>query len=361
MWRKGNKKSLKEHCFSTFIVFEVFLNIKENHMNESSIPLSIIIPVYNVNKYLSEMVSSVLDQTYKNFEIILIDDGSKDGSSEICDVLVKKDNRIRVIHQKNKGVSEARNKGLQNSKGKYILFLDADDLINEKMVEKLIYPLINESFDMTCCGYYEIFDDKTLNNIPDFDYLFDKNKVEEELFKDPGFFSAVWNKMFKKESLLDENGNLIMFDPSIAIGEDTLWLSKIIKNVKKIKSVKEALYIWRRREDSATKGEDLIRIDNKFLSLIDSYKKILKEVENDKIQKLVLKRYLGLTRDCLILAYKINEKQIEIELYNRLKAEKANLLFKKNFFNIKLSICLFLVRIHAPVSVIEMVNGVKKG
>ena len=122
----------------------------------SSIKFSIIIPVYNVEKYLNECVDSVLNQTYKYMEIILVDDGSTDSSPQICDSYAEKDNRIRAIHKENGGLSSARNAGIKNMTGDYVLFLDSDDFWdNNKALEHLSYIISEQKPDVVCYGYKE--------------------------------------------------------------------------------------------------------------------------------------------------------------------------------------------------------------
>lgn len=121
--------------------------------------ISVIIPVYNVEKYLHRCLDSVIEQTYKNLEVILIDDGSTDHSGEICDDYAAKDVRIHVIHQENQGVSAARNKGLDTAKGEYIAFVDSDDYILPEMYAKMLECIIENNVDFCVCQWqYEYAD-----------------------------------------------------------------------------------------------------------------------------------------------------------------------------------------------------------
>ena len=119
--------------------------------------VSVIIPVYNVEKYLKECIQSVLRQTYKNLEIILVDDGSKDNSGNICDEYAKRDERIKVIHKKNGGLSDARNAGIDICTGEYIAFLDSDDFIEEDMYEFLVKNLEKAKADISICQVYYVY------------------------------------------------------------------------------------------------------------------------------------------------------------------------------------------------------------
>lgn len=121
--------------------------------------ISTIIPVYNVDNYLPKCVDSIINQTYKNLEIILVDDGSLDRCPDICDEYAKKDKRIIVIHKKNGGLSDARNAGLEIAKGEYISFIDSDDYINEHMYEDMLSAIENVDADLCICGYDRVNDD----------------------------------------------------------------------------------------------------------------------------------------------------------------------------------------------------------
>ena len=122
--------------------------------------ISIIVPVYNVEKYLEKCVKSILNQTFTDFELILVDDGTPDSSGVICDQFAEKDERIKVIHKKNGGLSDARNTGIEVAKGEYIGFVDSDDYIAEDMYELLYTNIVNEEADLSICGIYDVYENK---------------------------------------------------------------------------------------------------------------------------------------------------------------------------------------------------------
>ncbi len=123
--------------------------------------ISVIVPVYNVEKYLDRCVESIVTQTYKNLEIILVDDGSRDNSGIICDNWAKKDSRIKVYHKQNSGAGDTRNYGVEKAIGKYIAFVDSDDVIAENYFEVLYNNLLQNSADISCCDYFE-FEENTV-------------------------------------------------------------------------------------------------------------------------------------------------------------------------------------------------------
>ena len=167
--------------------------------------ISVIIPVYNVEKYLKQCLESILEQTYKNLEIILIDDGTKDSSGVICDDYAKKDNRIKVIHQKNMGLSGARNTGLKNSTGNLITFVDSDDFIDNKMFETMLLSIKENDADIVECG--TIFCDENGNYIKDNtlnEVKIYKNEYQiKELLMNKDITTTSWGKLYKKKLFIN--------------------------------------------------------------------------------------------------------------------------------------------------------------
>lgn len=166
--------------------------------------ISIIIPVYKVEKYLEKCIESVLKQTYTNLQIILVDDGSPDNCGKICDEYAKKDSRIEVIHKVNGGLSDARNVGIAKAKGKYIGFVDSDDYIKEDMYEILINLIKEYDADVSICNLYDVIDGKEYirnneNGIQEYSRL----EILKEVLLDKNIQSYAWNKLYKKE-LFDE-------------------------------------------------------------------------------------------------------------------------------------------------------------
>lgn len=164
--------------------------------------LSVIVPCYNVEKYIDKCVSSIVVQTYSNLEILLIDDGSTDKTGMRCDVWQEKDQRIRVIHQQNKGVSFARNSGIKNATAEYITFVDSDDWITPEMYANLMQTLLSTGSDIVQCGYCKVFDDgriepgKTEKKTGLFE-LFGKKEGVLMILDGRIWESFLWNKIFK--------------------------------------------------------------------------------------------------------------------------------------------------------------------
>ena len=169
-------------------------------MNEIEPIISVVVPIYNVEPYLSTCIESIVNQTYNNLEIILVDDGSPDNCPQICDQWAGKDKRIVVIHKKNGGLSDARNAGINIAKGQYISFIDSDDYIEPTLYEKMLQAIINTGAEIACCGRYVIDNDKqvlrtchVMNGINKFDV---ESALREMLYANC-IEEAAWDKLYK--------------------------------------------------------------------------------------------------------------------------------------------------------------------
>lgn len=193
--------------------------------------ISVIVPVYKVEKYLDKCVESIVNQTYKDLEIILVDDGSPDNCPEMCDQWAKIDNRIKVIHQNNGGVSNARNIGMESATGDFIAFVDSDDTIDSDMYEFLLDLMIENDADIAHCGYKHIYKDETklINNTKKI-VIQDRTESLKCLVGGYLFGGGLWNKLIKKELVAS-----IRFPENIKINEDVLFCFNVF--IKSNKSV----------------------------------------------------------------------------------------------------------------------------
>lgn len=231
--------------------------------------ISIIMPVYNSEEYLLDAVKSILNQTYKNFELILIDDGSKDSSGSICDELAKMDNRVVVIHKENGGISDARNAGLRMAKGEYIAFADNDDLFSEKLLEDNIKIAKQYDADIVKFGvkYYESSDKGNrkipIRNLP-FQVLNSSEISENYLtLKRNNIFVYVWDSLFRKEIIID---NEIYYDKAFKFGgEDMDFNLSAFKHVQKLVINPEEYYTHFKRFNHSTVCKFSIEKLNPFL------------------------------------------------------------------------------------------------
>lgn len=209
--------------------------------------ITIVVPVYNVESYLDKCVESIVKQTYKNLEIILVDDGSTDNSGKMCDEWAEKDSRIKVIHKENGGLSDARNKGIDIATGKWIGFIDSDDYIDVTMFEKLYKACIENNCKISSCGFLREFDDKSRNErwTTKDDMLLDRDGMMEYLYR--GAVTCVaWNKLY----------DITLFDniryPYKKIHEDQYTTYKVFCQTDKLYYISECLYYYYQRENSIT-------------------------------------------------------------------------------------------------------------
>lgn len=216
-------------------------------MNSNKL-VSIIVPIYNVEKYLEKCVCSILNQDYNNLEVILVNDGSTDKSLEICERLQKKDNRIKIINQKNLGVSAARNNGFYYSKGDYICFIDSDDIIEIDMVSTLVKLLQENECEVANCNIHIIEKDKTERNFYTNKNIKIYNSSELKKYFLLGKVShACWDKMYKREVL--EKVNFVLNSTS----EDRYFCWQLYKTINKMVVTSKVGYHYiRKNENSIT-------------------------------------------------------------------------------------------------------------
>ena len=210
--------------------------------------ISIIVPVYNVENCVYDSVKSIMNQTYKNLEIILVDDGSTDNSGKVCDYLEEIDERITVIHQINKGLATARNTGIKNANGEYIGFVDSDDKIDCKMFERLVNLITKNNADLAICGFKKIYDIKTKNktNYSENYTILNKKGLLDEIIINLN--NAAWNKLYKTSIVKKVN-----FPIGIIHGEDLLFLIDYTKYCNSAVFIDDELYFYFQRQGSITK------------------------------------------------------------------------------------------------------------
>lgn len=221
--------------------------------------ISVIVPIYNIERYVGICIESILNQTYENLEIVLVDDGSKDKSSAICDLYAEKDKRIKVVHKDNAGLVSARKTGLKNAKGRYIGYVDGDDHIESTYLEHMYKEITKAAADVAISGYSRDLFSKTTrmsNNIQSGTY--EKDDLRELLtqyiscgdFYKNGITTYVWNKLFDRELL--EKFQMSV-DDHISIGEDAAVVYPLLASCKKIIICDNCDYHYRQREDSMLK------------------------------------------------------------------------------------------------------------
>lgn len=261
--------------------------------------ISLVVPVYNVRNYLKTCLQSIISQTYHNLEIILVDDGSNDGSSEICDEYAREDNRVRVIHLPHGGVSAARNAGLEAATGELLGFVDSDDFIDIDLYEYLYKLLLENDADISACTYLleqEGRPSKIINNTGEL-YLFSRKEIMRALVKNDLVKNYLWAKLFKRnlfEGLLFPVGRVY---------EDVAVLYKVFDRSEKValSCVAKYHYMIHKNESITRGGYDPVKEYHYFLSLYEQDRFIQKEENFGKESSVsVLKRGIHLINHTLL-------------------------------------------------------------
>lgn len=218
--------------------------------------ISVIVPVYNVEQYLCRCIDSILNQTYHDMEIILVDDGSTDTSGSICDNYANLDSRVRVLHKSNNGLSSARNAGLNIAIGEYIAFIDSDDSIDECFFSVLIKTINDFNSDIVECNRSDIYDNNMPNNLNEIDFeptLFNREDAMSELIDNHFFKQTVWNKLYTKKSIGD-----LRFEEG-KIHEDEFFTWQVFCKNDKFVKINAPLYHYYHRPGSIMESGFSIR------------------------------------------------------------------------------------------------------
>ena len=249
--------------------------------------LSIIIPIFNAEKYLEKCIDSILEQRYTEYELILVDDGSIDKSAQMCDEYADKDNRVIVIHKENGGLSDARNTGVKVTKGEYIFFIDSDDFLDDnKALEKIVNRLKKSNADVLNFGFKKYYanEDKEYNyfkidkNMP-IEYCKDE-KGFEFLMQNSLYIASAWNKVIRRQ--LFEKSDL-SFKKGI-YSEDIDWCARLLIVAKKFDFINESFYCYRQREGSISKSisnKNLKDLKDAIVICYDMSKDLQGDFKND--------------------------------------------------------------------------------
>lgn len=302
--------------------------------------ISIIVPVYNVEAYLEKCVESILKQTYTNLEILLVNDGSTDKSGELCDKLALRDHRIRVIHKENGGLSDARNRGIDEASSNLIGFIDSDDYIDEDMYETLYRQMVASKADLSMCGHYDVYHqipEKQVAEIKTWELMPEeaiKMVMEAKILS----VTAV-NKLYKKalfEQLRFRIGK---------IAEDAFIMVDLIHQCSKIVATNEKKYYYVHRENSITTQ----KFSLKFLNVIEAYEqnaKIISENYPDLYDVAIMRLNWAYfyVLDRLLVDNDFKDKVLEDRLISYLKKNKKSILMDSRFTRARkmsfLALCL---------------------
>lgn len=257
--------------------------------------VSVIVPIYRIERYLGTCIESIIKQTYKQLEVILVDDGSDDRCRDICDLYSSKDNRIKVIHKENGGLVSARKEGMKNSSGEYIAYVDGDDWIEPDFIERMITDAVENQADIVCAGQTrDLFDVsfKMQNPYPNGAYRGKEliglkcNMLSYGEFFSLGISTYVWNKLFRREIVFDCQLNV---DERISIGEDAAVTYPAILKSDCVCVNDCVSYHYRQREDSMLKKSSDFTVEAEKLRVLYEY---MTSFDNEIYNKFDLSRQI---------------------------------------------------------------------
>jgi len=287
--------------------------------------ISVIIPVYNVEKLISRCVDSVLNQTYQNFEIILVDDGSPDNCPQLCDEYAKKDARILVLHKQNGGLSSARNAGIEAAKGEYITFIDSDDYINDDYLQTLYTAISEDNTSLAIGSHRAVYDNGTVIDRSNGkrDVLSSKQALEAMLYDD-GVDVSAWAKLYKRELFSD-----IRY-PEGRLYEDAATTYKLIDKAARVSLDSKIIYNYMIRSTSIAAGT----FTPKKMDLITSTKEMCDFVTNKypELEKAAFRRLVYAYLSTLSQLAQSDEKfpNEQNELVSFIKANGSSVLKDKS-------------------------------
>lgn len=301
--------------------------------------ISVIVPVYKVEDYLKRCIDSILRQTYGNLEIILVDDGSPDGCCKICDEYAERDKRVKVIHKENGGLSDARNAGIDIAQGSYVAFIDSDDWVHDKYIEKLYQLLKKTAADISVCNYMETSrEDIPQNNINGKIYEFSNVEALEQLTNKLYLQMVVaWGKLYKKDLF-----NEIRF-PEGKIHEDEFTSYRVIYKARKVVFTTERLiYYWQRPDSIMGSGFNV----KHHLDVIQAYKERAEFFNDVGLKCLGDKTYKGLFyiyKDVMEKQAALNETDDKQEIIEGFKSLRSKLREGKHNFKFKVGYELYYI------------------
>lgn len=305
--------------------------------------ISIIVPVYNVENYIKECINSIINQSYKNIEIILVDDGSTDNSGSLCEEFSLIDSRIVTLHKENGGLSDARNYGIKHSNGEYIMFVDSDDII-EKDIVKVLYNMIQEdkAIDISVCGLKRFNDGLSPKFVARDKYsILDREESLKEFLYQKKISTSSCGKLYRRSVMED-----IFFIKNQRF-EDNEFLFKVLLNVNQVYVTESELYAYRFRQNSITTSN----FDEKDFDIIDIGKMITGITDNLNENL----KYAGTTyqcTNCLRIFLNVSDKHTSSEEYkyclNYLN-KNAGIVILKSQARVKLKIALILYKVNFPL------------
>lgn len=292
--------------------------------------ISIIVPIYNSSKMLDSCIKSLINQSYSNLEIILINDGSTDGSHDICLHYSKIDSRIIYVEKQNSGVSDTRNYGLKIFKGDFLTFVDSDDYISCYFIEKMYNQLIIDNADISVCNYYIVNDQKKkIANFYRFKFFINKKKYFSKLINSDIIQGFMWNKLYKRNLIID---NMVFFENDVKFCEDYFFNIKLAENVNCFTYINKPLYFYVQHDSNSVKKTSEFQ-KLKDIQLIIDYLECINSIYSNNFK--------------LLFVYIIKKNNLDLSssgttINNKFMSyDNLNLFFKTG--NLKLKLKYFLV------------------
>lgn len=286
--------------------------------------ISIIIPVYNVSAFIEKCIKSVIHQNFKNFECIIINDGTKDNAMEIIEPLIKNDQRFKVFHQKNQGQGIARNLGLKHAKGKYICFIDADDFVQPNYLELMYREIEKQKADIVCCGFHIITKKHKTEHIASLESSSNVESLKHLL--NGSDWGSLFNRMFRSELITDLN-----FKKGIAQDKPFIFELFVGKPISKVIHINQCLYNYIIRKQSATNSMSLKKMDDLFKNMILHPTNLITNSRYFEICKKDLEYYKLMSFLYIISNIAKNSNKFIID--SRYFINQFNLVFDLKFWN----------------------------
>lgn len=283
--------------------------MKGKSMSADNPAVSIIVPIYNVEKYIGRCVKSILNQTFKKYELLLVNDGSTDGSINVCRELVKDDARVKILNKVNGGLSDARNFGIDNSIGEYIIFIDSDDYVDKDFVKELYTSIKNNDAEVAICGFSEVDDSSRVlsRNKPASKEIISGRELLEYFYQPGGVVNEViWNKIYRRD---------VFSEVRFATGkyyEDGFIIAPLYWNVDKVALIRKCLYFYVKRSgsimNSSLSEKKLRDSDETYLYRMDFFKS-----RDDKLYMLAVNDYRTWIMEVTTQIYKDKKNKKFIE------------------------------------------------
>ncbi|MDB8551639.1 glycosyltransferase [Turicibacter sanguinis] len=299
------------------------------------INISVIVPVYNVEDYILECLTSILNQSLKEIEIIVVNDGSKDKSIDRIQNLVEENSNIQVIHKENGGLSSARNEGLKYATGEYIIFIDSDDFIERDFLEKLYNEAKDEKLDIACGGFTKYFSKENYEKILRNDELFNTKVLSGKEFlklqlESKNYRVEVWDDLYRREFLLENN---LLFNENL-LHEDEEFTPKSLLLARRVKLVETYGYIYRQRDNSIMNTKTNIRNIDSIFYIIQEFKMLYIQT-NDYLERECLSRLILKMCDTYFGKILTSDENKKIQLARKLDVVEVSKGLYKNHLTFK--------------------------